>query len=104
MVHGRGFEVDPADKIHGTKWRTISNGFEGRPSLTCRNRWRKLVTDVVRGKADPLIKLQVENVTQKNMDDESNEDNILEILSKKQQELTESNKETGPKNSKRPKN
>ena len=90
-------------KIHGTKWRTISNGFEGRPSLTCRNRWRKLVTDVVRGKADPLIKLQVENVTQKNMDDESNEDNILEVLSKKQQELTESNKETGPKNSKRPK-
>ena len=37
------------------------------------------------------------------MDDESNEDNILEVLSKKQQELTESNKETGPKNSKRPK-
>ena len=51
----------------------------------------------VRGKADPLIKLQVENVTQKNMDDESNEDNILEVLSKKQQELTESNKETEPK-------
>ncbi|CAX42310.1 Myb-like DNA-binding protein, putative [Candida dubliniensis CD36] len=88
-------------KIHGTKWRTISNGFEGRPSLTCRNRWRKLVTDVVRGKADPLIKSQVENVTQKSIDDESNKDNILEVLSKKQQELTESNKENGPKSGKR---
>ena len=55
------------------------------------------MTDVVRGKADPLIKLQVENVTQKNMDDESNEDNILEVLSKKQQELTESNKKLDPR-------
>lgn len=47
---------------HGTKWRTISSDFPGRPSLTCRNRWRKIVTDVVRGKADPFIKQQVDSI------------------------------------------
>lgn len=50
-------------KVHGTKWRTISNAFEGRTSLTCRNRWRKIVTQVARGKADTLIKQEVDEVT-----------------------------------------
>ncbi|KAL6451806.1 BAS1 Myb-like DNA-binding protein BAS1 [Candida maltosa Xu316] len=80
-------------KIHGTKWRTVCSSFESRPSLTCRNRWRKLVTDVVRGKADPLIKQEVEKVTQHT--DESNENketNILEVLSKQQEELTRNNR------------
>lgn len=45
--------------IHGTKWRTIALEIKGRPSLTCRNRWRKLVTDVVRGKADPVLRREV---------------------------------------------
>ena len=47
-------------KIHGTKWKTIANHLEGRPSLTCRNRWRKIVTDVVRGKAAKEIRREVE--------------------------------------------
>ncbi|CUM64434.1 uncharacterized protein PRCAT00002038001 [Priceomyces carsonii] len=51
-------------KAHGTKWRTIANELAGRPSLTCRNRWRKLVTEVVRGKADLIIKSEVDLVTQ----------------------------------------
>ena len=38
-------------KAYGTKWRKISSEMEFRPSLTCRNRWRKLVTLVVRGQA-----------------------------------------------------
>ena len=38
-------------KTYGTKWRKISSEMEFRPSLTCRNRWRKLVTLVVRGQA-----------------------------------------------------
>ncbi|ODQ81002.1 hypothetical protein BABINDRAFT_160422 [Babjeviella inositovora NRRL Y-12698] len=42
-------------KKYGTKWRTISMEMANRPSLTCRNRWRKIVTDVVRGKADQAI-------------------------------------------------
>lgn len=50
-------------KNHGTKWRTIAAEIPGRPSLTCRNRWRKLVTDVVRGKADPIIKREVDMIT-----------------------------------------
>lgn len=49
-------------KIHGTKWRTIAFELKGRPSLTCRNRWRKLVTQVVRGNADPVILAEVELV------------------------------------------
>lgn len=40
---------------HGTKWKTIAEGLLGRPSLTCRNRWRNLVTAVVRGRASPTI-------------------------------------------------
>ncbi|CAN3376332.1 hypothetical protein DIURU_004070 [Diutina rugosa] len=51
-------------KAHGTKWRTISGEFSGRTSLTCRNRWRKLVTEVARGKADDIIKRAVDTVTQ----------------------------------------
>lgn len=40
---------------HGTKWKTIASEFDLRPPLTCRNRWRNLVTAIVRGRASPLI-------------------------------------------------
>ena len=50
-------------KIHGTKWRTICTKIAGRPALTCRNRWRKLLTDVVRGKSSDFIKRQVQSIT-----------------------------------------
>lgn len=49
-------------RMHGTKWRTILTEFKSRPSLTCRNRWRKILTDVVRGKADGVIKQEVESI------------------------------------------
>ncbi|KAK6871674.1 Myb-like DNA-binding protein BAS1 [Candida tropicalis] len=78
-------------KKYGTKWRTICNSFDSRPALTCRNRWRKLVTDVVRGKADPLIKKEVEKVTNATESD-SSDANILEVLSKQQEELTKMKK------------
>lgn len=42
-------------KKYGTKWRKISSEMEFRPSLTCRNRWRKIITLVVRGQALPEI-------------------------------------------------
>lgn len=47
-------------KRYGTKWRTISGEMAGRPLLTCRNRWRKIVTDVARGKASSEIAKAVE--------------------------------------------
>ncbi|ODQ62337.1 hypothetical protein WICANDRAFT_76508 [Wickerhamomyces anomalus NRRL Y-366-8] len=49
-------------KLYGTKWRTISLEMKSRPSLTCRNRWRKIVTDVVRGKALPEIKQALDSI------------------------------------------
>jgi Myb-like DNA-binding protein BAS1 len=49
-------------KMYGTKWRTISLEMESRPSLTCRNRWRKIVTDVVRGKAHSDIKKEIDSI------------------------------------------
>lgn len=42
-------------KKYGTKWRTISSEMESRPSLTCRNRWRRIITMVVRGLAPEEI-------------------------------------------------
>ncbi|QLL31861.1 hypothetical protein HG536_0C00280 [Torulaspora globosa] len=42
-------------KSYGTKWRRISSELESRPSLTCRNRWRKIITSIVRGQAPPEI-------------------------------------------------
>lgn len=42
-------------KMYGTKWRRISSELVSRPSLTCRNRWRKIITSVVRGRASPEI-------------------------------------------------
>ncbi|EJS42822.1 bas1p [Saccharomyces arboricola H-6] len=42
-------------KAYGTKWRKISSEMEFRPSLTCRNRWRKIITMVVRGQASEVI-------------------------------------------------
>ncbi|KAI5965837.1 BAS1 [Candida pseudojiufengensis] len=71
-------------KLYGTKWRTVCSAFESRPSLTCRNRWRKLVTEVVRGKADPIIKREVENVTN------GNSSEVLENLTRQQEELSKS--------------
>lgn len=43
-------------KKYGTKWRQISTEMDARPSLTCRNRWRKIITMVVRGVASETIK------------------------------------------------
>ncbi|RKP31303.1 hypothetical protein METBISCDRAFT_14368, partial [Metschnikowia bicuspidata] len=36
---------------HGTKWKTIASELELRLPLSCRNRWRTLVTHVARGRA-----------------------------------------------------
>lgn len=52
-------------KIHGTKWRTVASNFKNRPALTCRNRWRKIVMNVFKGKADPKIRKEVEAITKK---------------------------------------
>ncbi|RCK56611.1 Myb-like DNA-binding protein BAS1 [Candida viswanathii] len=90
-------------KKYGTKWRTICNSFDSRPALTCRNRWRKLVTDVVRGKADPLIKKEVEKVTNGAESDASSDGNILEVLSKQQEELTKQKKTADVKKPRPPK-
>lgn len=49
-------------KAYGTKWRAISAEMESRPSLTCRNRWRKIVTDVVRGKASDDVKEAIDSI------------------------------------------
>ena len=46
-------------KEFGTKWRQISQSLPGRPSLTCRNRWRKIVTDVAKNNATDVIKKAV---------------------------------------------
>lgn len=46
-------------KTYGTKWRTIATSLPGRPSLTCRNRWRKIMTDIGRGVASDEIKKAV---------------------------------------------
>lgn len=67
--------------IHGTKWRTVANNFKNRPALTCRNRWRKIVLSVVKDKADPFIKQEVERITQElnltiNNDDHTDKDGI----------------------------
>ncbi|CCF59423.1 hypothetical protein KAFR_0H00130 [Kazachstania africana CBS 2517] len=42
-------------KKYGTKWRKISSEMTFRPSLTCRNRWRKIITLVVRNRASEEI-------------------------------------------------
>lgn len=47
-------------KKYGTKWRQISSEMDARPSLTCRNRWRKIITLVVRGDASESIREAVE--------------------------------------------
>lgn len=50
-------------KEHGTKWRTIAAAFDARPSLTCRNRWRNLLTAVARGRADKEVMEAMELMT-----------------------------------------
>ncbi|KAL2707510.1 Myb-like DNA-binding protein BAS1 [Kluyveromyces marxianus] len=47
-------------KKYGTKWRQISTEMDARPSLTCRNRWRKIITMVVRGAASEKVKSAVQ--------------------------------------------
>ena len=42
-------------KQYGTRWRCICKEMDSRPSLTCRNRWRKIITTVVRGQAPDVI-------------------------------------------------
>lgn len=54
---------------HGTKWRTIAAAFDARPSLTCRNRWRNLLTSVARGRADKAVMDAMELVTGGNISD-----------------------------------
>ncbi|GMM34200.1 Bas1 protein [Saccharomycopsis crataegensis] len=49
-------------KKFGTRWRTVSLGMKSRPSLTCRNRWRKVITDVTRGKADKRVIKAVKDI------------------------------------------
>lgn len=46
-------------KEYGTKWRKISSSLPNRPSLTCRNRWRKIMTDVAKDTASDEIKKAV---------------------------------------------
>ncbi|KAG0677842.1 hypothetical protein C6P40_000726 [Pichia californica] len=46
-------------KQFGTKWRHISNFLPSRPSLTCRNRWRKIMTDIAKDSASDVIKKAV---------------------------------------------
>ena len=68
-------------KAYGTKWRKISSEMEFRPSLTCRNRWRKIITTVVRNQAAPEIAaavkenkdLDLSNGTVSNIKKENNE-------------------------------
>ncbi|GAV26857.1 hypothetical protein PMKS-000316 [Pichia membranifaciens] len=43
----------------GTKWRQISSSLPSRPSLTCRNRWRKIMTDIAKDSASNVIKKAV---------------------------------------------
>lgn len=42
-------------KQYGTRWRCICKEMDSRPSLTCRNRWRKIITTVIRGQAPDII-------------------------------------------------
>lgn len=46
-------------KQYGTKWRQISSSLPSRPSLTCRNRWRKIMTDIAKDSASNVIKRAV---------------------------------------------
>lgn len=43
----------------GTKWRQVSISLPGRPSLTCRNRWRKIMNDIAKDTANDIIKKAV---------------------------------------------
>ncbi|SCW02174.1 LAFE_0F00606g1_1 [Lachancea fermentati] len=51
-------------KKYGTRWRKISTEMESRPSLTCRNRWRKIITMIMRGKASDTIAKAVQETSQ----------------------------------------
>lgn len=54
-------------KKYGTKWRRISTEMEFRPSLTCRNRWRKIITLVVREQAPDVIMAAVKENKELNL-------------------------------------
>lgn len=91
-------------KTYGTKWRTIATSLAGRPSLTCRNRWRKIMTDIARGTASdeikvavgvlddegtPLILNQKTNKKQNNVNEEENPSqpqDFTSIISKRKQQ------------------
>lgn len=59
-THAEDLQLIRQVKCHGTKWKTIAVAIAGRPLLTCRNRWRKIVTDVARGKASEAVRREVE--------------------------------------------
>ncbi|CCD25326.1 Bas1p NDAI_0E05090 [Naumovozyma dairenensis CBS 421] len=60
-------------KKYGTKWRKISSEMEFRPSLTCRNRWRKIITLVIRNQASNEITQAVKENKSLNLDGISND-------------------------------
>lgn len=51
-----------AVKQHGTKWKTVAGKFQGRPPLTCRNRWRNLANSVARGRASDIVLNEISQV------------------------------------------
>ena len=66
-------------KQYGTRWRCICKEMDSRPSLTCRNRWRKIITTVIRGQApDVIVNAVYENkdLDIKKLIHESNNNNI----------------------------
>lgn len=68
---------------HGTKWKTIAQGLELRLSLTCRNRWRTLTTNIARGRAKTLLLDAISQVVEGD-----NKDRLGELLSSLNQGTT----------------
>ncbi|SMN22309.1 similar to Saccharomyces cerevisiae YKR099W BAS1 Myb-related transcription factor involved in regulating basal and induced expression of genes of the purine and histidine biosynthesis pathways [Maudiozyma saulgeensis] len=70
-------------KAYGTKWRKISSEMEFRPSLTCRNRWRKIITMVVRDQANEEITKAVKenkNLDLSQISRETNSDKMKDLI------------------------
>ena len=74
-------------KIYGTSWRRISLEMESRPSLTCRNRWRKIITMIMRGKASEEITKAVQETSQ--TEQVQSLDELRESLRTKLEEMKE---------------
>ncbi|CDK29962.1 unnamed protein product [Kuraishia capsulata CBS 1993] len=49
-------------KNYGTRWTVIAAEFEGRSGLSCRNRWRSIVTRLAKNRAPEEIKKEVGNM------------------------------------------